>query len=866
MDEQKLRSELRSLSQVVLIFTVTFFSVFLVLLNRAMAWETWILPIFVIGTFVCWILHITGRATARIRTYIYAFLLIFELFYYIVNVESVYDSSSLIVVSLILFAMTEERMLVILDCFMSYLGMILNMIINDSFSSLKDDYPMMIRTGWEFAIILLAAVMVVRVIRAWNESESMYMNRIEEVIKENELANNFLANVSHEIRTPINAVMGLTTVLEAESLPPRIAENVEAIQAAGHRVADQISDILDFTEIDMHKLAVHEETYMVTSLINDLLNQMEFSERSDLELIINLEPSTPAELEGDPMKLKKILWHLISNGMKFTNTGGVYTHIYCNKREYGVNLVFEIIDTGIGMTEDEVDKIYMKYYQADTGRARAVGGLGLGIPIVNGFTECMGGFLSINSTVDEGTVIRVSIPQKVRSNEPGISVINKDSLCCAGFMGYEMIEEPRVREFYDQMIYDFISELNLPFHRVTSIEELKKLIASYRLTHLFVGPGEYLANKAFLDSLADEIVISVIGREENRKDCGKGITLIKKPLYGGSIANVLNSYFDEGKSLTNLGRLMFPGISALVVDDEPMNLMVAKGIFEGYGMEVDTAISGYEAIEMCDAGDYDIVFMDHMMPKMDGIEAMKRIRVSLSKLKKEIYMIALTANAISTAKDMFMAEGFDGFIPKPIEMTELERVLKHVLPRTSYTYEAETKESVRYKDLELLNYQSIEEAYSNADEALNSVLSGLGDQDKYKDLRSLGVDISMGLKYCKNDREFYDELLMEYASDRKGKEDALNTYLDKKDWEEYMIRVHGVKSTSKMIGAMSLYEKAKVLEDASKAKDEDTVRIKHPDFMPAYIRLMDMIASIFEEKDNADDDFEVLEFEAKEKA
>ncbi len=865
MEERELRSELKSLSQVLLVSVDTIFSILLVALNRILKWEAWILPIFIIGVLVCWLLHIGKRGSARIRIYIYALIGIFELFYYIVNINSIFDSSALIIVSLILLAMTEERAIILLDFFMGYMGMFLNLIINDTFSQIKGDHQLIVRIAAEFLVVLIATVLTEFLIRAWLDSESLYKNRIEEVIKENELANKFLANVSHEIRTPVNAVIGLSTVLETESLPMRVTENIDAIRTAGHRLGDQISDILDFTELDMNKLAVNEETYMVTSLINDLLTQLSFKERSELELVINLEPDTPAELIGDPMKLKKILWHLINNGMKFTDTGGVYAHIYSNKRDYGINLVFEIMDTGIGMSATELDKIYNKYYQADSGRARAVGGLGLGIPIVNGFTQCMGGFMTISSTEGEGTLVRVSIPQKVHSHEPGISVINADSLCCAAFMGYEMIKDPRVREFYDEMIYDFVTKQNIPFHRVTTLEELEKLITSYRVTHVFVGPNEYITEKDYIDALASEVSVSVISYEGIIRELGKDINFIPKPLYGGNLANVLNSYFKEGNILENLGRLTFPGIKALVVDDEPMNLMVARGILEGYGMTVDTALSGYESVEMCEAGDYEIVFMDHMMPGMDGIEAMKRIRISLSKLKKEIYMIALTANAISTAKDMFMAEGFDGFVPKPIETAELERVLKHVLPRTCYTYEAEEKESVAYKDLELLNYKYMDEAYSRADEELNTSLSGERKDDKYKDLRSLSVNTMAGLRYCKNDRDFYDELLMEYARDRNSKAEELERLYQEGEWDEYKIRIHGVKSTSKMIGASNLFERAKLLEDAAGAHDTELLKKEHPDFMPKYIQLMDLIGNMFDEAADPFKDSDVLEFEPKEK-
>ena len=864
MEGRELRSELKSLSQVLLVSVDTIFSILLIALNRILKWEAWILPIFMIGVLVCWLIHIGKRGTARIRIYIYALFGIFELFYYIVNINSIFDSSALIIVSLILLSMTEERAIILLDFLMGYIGMFLNLIINGTFGEIKGDYQLMVRIAAEFLVVFIATALAELLIRAWVDSESLYKDKIDELIKENELANKFLANVSHEIRTPVNAVIGLSTVLDSETLPPRITENIEAIQSAGHRLGDQIGDILDFTELDMNKLAINEETYMVTSLVNDLLTQLSIKEKSALELVINLEPDTPAELIGDPMKLKKILWHLISNGMKFTDTGGVYAHIYSNKRDYGINLVFEITDTGIGMTDDELENIYNKYYQADSGKERAVGGLGLGIPIVNGFTQCMGGFLSINSVVGEGTVIRVSIPQKVHSHEPGISVINPASLCCVAFMGYEMIRDPRVREFYDDMIYDFVTKQNIPFHRVTKLEELEKLITSYRITHLFVGPNEYLAEKDYLDALAVEMTVSVIGPEAIRRELNKEVNFIPKPLYGGNLAKVLNSYFEEGNTLENLGRLTFPGIKALVVDDEPMNLMVARGIFESYGMIVDTALSGYESVEMCDAGDYDIVFMDHMMPGMDGIEAMKRIRISLSKLKKEVYMIALTANAISTAKDMFMAEGFDGFVPKPVETAELERVLKHVLPRTSYTYEAEEKENIAYKDLELQNYNSMDEAYSRADEELNESLYRDKKDDKYNDLRSLSVNITAGLRYCKNDRDFYDELLMEFARDRKHKEEELESYFNAGNWDEYKIRIHAVKSTSKMIGAAYLFEKAKLLEDAAGEKDTETLIKEHPDFMPRYVQLMDIIGNMFDEADDPFADSDALEFVPKE--
>jgi len=624
--------------------------------------------------------------------------------------------------------------------------------------------------------------------------------------------------------------------MEKEELPEQVIGNIRAISGAGHRVSEQIGDILDFTEIDMGKLTVTRETYMINSLVNDLLVQLSFAEDYGLELVIDMDPLIPAELVGDASKIKKILWHLICNGYKFTKEGGVYVHIYPIKREYGINLVLEVTDTGIGMSAEEIDRAYEKFYQSDSGKTRTAGGLGLGIPIVNGFTKAMNGVLAIESEDNEGTTVRVSIPQGVDDASPCISVRDGDNFVVIGFLGFMTTGHQSVREFYMRMIANIVRGFGVPFKRVQSRDELKRMIDSERITHVFIGTGEYLENRDYVDEIAGEMNVAVVADRDFHGEVGRGVSLLPKPFYGGQIANFLNHAFD-GKENNAGERMTCPGLKVLVVDDEPMNLLVARGIFETYGMVVDTAPGGREAIEMCSVKDYGVVFMDHMMPEMDGVEAMKRIRMNASRMHKEICIVALTANAISSAKEMFMSEGFDGFIPKPIEITEFERVMKRILPKSAIVYEK-------------LEAESGSPAAAGRSE--NRVITA--------ELARYGVDTTGGLRYCGGDEDFYAQVLAEYAKDPESRLKELNGLYEKEDWHEYSIRVHAIKSTSKMIGASALSDMARELEEYSKKDDEPSIRKLHPDFVPKYEALLVAINRLVGPGEDSGDD-EIMEFD-----
>ena len=833
--DSRIGKELSSISHLITIITLTVFSVVLIFLNRLLKWEGWMIPVVLAGMTLCLVIHISGKGTPRMRIYSYSLFLMFEAFYYAVNINTLYDSTALIVIMVFIFAATGERLLVFFGTMCGLGGLITHLLVVSKESGLTMEPSNIIRSCWQFTLILLGALLATRISASWVHTEKQFLEQIRRLEDTNTHANHFLVNVSHEIRTPVNAVMGLAAILEKEEMPQNVQEKIASIQEAGHRVAEQIADIMDFTEIDMKKLTVTRERYMINSLINDLLTQLGFFEDYGLDLVIDLSTDVPLELIGDSTKIKKILWHLITNSFKFTKTGGVYAHIYAKKRDYGINLVLEVSDTGIGMTESELEHISERFYQSDSGLSRTAGGLGLGMPIVNGFARAMNGFLHIESIPGQGTLVRVSIPQEISDPAPCISVAEKEKLCSAGFLSFQTTKDPRVKQYYMEMIDHIVTGLGISFHRVISRDALEKLTAHCSITHLFVGTGEYVENQAYIDSLAQNMNVVLVEDKNFSGNIGAKIALLKKPFSGMQIANYLNHMqYDAVKDEEK--RMICPGVRALVVDDDPMNLLVARGIFDSYEMIVSTANSGAEAIECCRTTEYDIIFMDHMMPGMDGVEAMKHIRDDAGKRKRDVTVVALTANASSSAKEMFLSEGFDAFLPKPIELIELERVLKHLLPRSAVQYTEEAKKQQKRKP-------SVQPET----------------KDPYSELKAFGVDIGAGMQYCQGDEMFYRTILAEYAKNRVQKCSELTAYYDSENWKDYAIRVHSIKSTSKMIGAEALSEQARKLEFAAKETDIAVLRENHAAFLAAYRELLDLVAALLGEADVPEEE-EAMEF------
>ena len=763
MNRKTRENEIRALSHIMLVITITVFTAVLSVLNVLLDWEKWTLPVFGSAVILSLFMHIIQKPEEKARLYIYGIIFIVEIFYYAVNIDTVYDSTPVIVLALIIFALTQERMLSRACFVVGYLGIIFNLNMNEHPNMQPSD---MVRTIWHFIIVAIAAGVVECYFASTKRKEKLYEEKLSALEAENKSAGDFLANVSHEIRTPINAVIGLSKVSIEGSRESETIKNMRSVEEAGKRVAAQISDILDYSEIDMNKVSVNCEDYMLSSALNDLCMELGPYLRQELELIIDVETTVPSVMYSDVAKIKRILWHLILNGLKYTESGGVYVHIDSVPQNYGVNLCIEVRDTGEGMDEEELEHVFDRFYQGDSGRTRSSNGLGLGLSIVSGFVKALDGFCFIDSKKGKGTTVKVSIPQEVKDSAGCMSVRRSD-LMLGGYLHFDKFDNPEVRDFYDSMIRHMVMGLGVQMHRVDNLADCRELVKNLSFSHLFVGEEEYATDPEYFEKIAWKLVLVIVAKPDFTLPEGSNAKILKKPFYCFPVVNILNS--SDG-NVNIYERFTLPGVRALVVDDEPMNLMVARSVFGRYEMIIDTANSGFEAIEKCGSQDYDLVFMDHMMPKMDGVEAMKRIRSLSDRARKELPIIALTANAVSSAKEMFLSEGFDGFVAKPVDLAELERVLKRVLPKNLFKAEAEEEKTEKNDGTGNYHKSSSNGVENNPTADKNDSTKRqetesnepANQQDKPKDLletlATLGVTTATGLEFCQGDEEFYNEL------------------------------------------------------------------------------------------------------------
>ena len=816
-----------------------------------MGWEKWALIPIAIGMVLSWVIHIRQLLSSNARIWFYAMLMMCSYFFYGIHETSTFDLAIVMAVLMVLYTITAQSKLInfaMITYFMTMTYAVIKMIY------LKETFDALVisRLAMHCISIFLIGWFSKTIIDKWKQVLGETKEEIVMLTDATERLNDFLANVSHELRTPVNAIVGLSGICIDKEDKEDIRRDMVSVRNAGRKVAEQIGDILDYSEIDRKNLVANSEDYMLSSILNDLVQEVREYKTNDVELIIDVDPSIPSVMNSDAAKIKKILRALISNGLKYTHEGGVYVRISCEEQEYGVNLSIEVTDTGIGMSEEELERVYERFYQVDSGRARLGGGLGLGLSIVSGFVSLLGGFMIIKSKPDVGTTVHVSLPQTVVNPTSCMSVANPEKLCLGAFLHFEKYPNPMVREYYNSMVLNIVNGLGVQMHRVDNTDNLKRLKESLHMTHLFVGEEEYLSDIKLMEELSKDMIVVVVANGDLKLPAKSRVRIMEKPFYCFPVVTVLNS--DINTEDKGVGRLRCNGVRALVVDDEPMNLVVGKSIFKRYGMIVATAASGQESIDACREKHFDIIFMDHMMGGMDGVEAMKRIRSDVTGLANNVPIVALTANAMSSAKQMFLNEGFDGFVSKPIETEELERVLKQVLPKSSlsYVYEDGRESEVGVPEEEIKE-ETVEEEEEVKEKA-----------SLKERLANSRIDIDAGLKYCLGDEEFYQTLLLQFANEADEKMPDLLRFYNEKDWNNYEIIVHALKSTAKMIGAMPLSDEALGLEKAAKEKREDYITENHTRVMSEYELLKENILFALESTEEKKDDSEILEFKPEE--
>lgn len=569
---------------------------------------------------------------------------------------------------------------------------------------------------WVFGLLLVLFVIITvyMFIAAEKAKESDELREAkEEAENANKAKSQFLANMSHEIRTPIHGIMGMNEMVLRETQDDNVRGYAKNIKHASENLLEIINGILDFSKIEAGRIEIEEGAYAVRGLLNDVVNMVApIASKKGLEFEVVVDENLPAELYGDVGKIRQVMVNLLNNAVKYTNEGKVTLTVRGNLVNDNINLKIKIKDTGIGIKEENIEKLFADFERVDTEKNKDIEGTGLGLAIVNRLIQYMGGRIKVTSEYGKGSTFSVCVPQKIID---------------------------------------------------------RRAIGDYKMA-------------------LEAVEIS----EEGIRTAG----------------------------------FVAPTAKILVVDDHEMNLLVLKNLLKESKAQVTTCGSGKECIELMIKNSYDVVFLDHMMPEMDGIETLEQL--IKKNLKKDSKIVALTANAIVGVKEMYLSKGFDDYLSKPIDTRNLEKLLLRFIP------ESKLKEM----DAPKLVNNNKKESISDGTDII---------QGKNEPASNLNyINQTIGLKYSSESKEMYKSFLQIYCDFAEDKIDKLTNTFECKQWQDYVTYVHSVKSTSLNIGGEKLSKLAADIEEQGmKYLDGDEAKLEY--LMSSHEELMKLYKATYDE-------------------
>lgn len=781
--------------------------------------------------------------TLHHRAVIYSSIMSMSMFVHVIQMDSFMPIIIPTATFIIILAVLGEILALLPALFGFMLTIFYHGIVVSTFGihQISDLYTYMVPIGNILFCFYLAYIWI----KYRNQNEENIKNVISRYQKAERTKDDFLANISHEIRTPINTIAGMSEILANEDLKDDVREKVQDLQGASRNLVTLVSDMLDFAEIQSGKLELTESSYNLTSTINDIVNIINNQKKSkEIEFILDIDTDIPALLVGDEQKLKRAMLNILSNAVKFTEVGCVVLEISCRRESYGVNLCITVRDTGIGIDSSQLHNVFNSFSMVDTKRNRQEGGVGLGLAIAQAIIEKMGGFISVRSKKGEGSEFQIIVPQKVEQYEPMIVLENPLRFNVLVYIDMNQFFISAVKSEYGNNIRNITENLGIVVHVCRNLNELKRRIERNYITHIFITLYEYTMDESYFNGLAKQTgVVIILEETEDYRVHSDDIIRLYKPFYALPVSIILKG----GKRYNNLSRenmnrnmFIAPDAKILIVDDNTINLRVESSLMKNYRFTIDTALSGMEALEKLESKDYDMVFMDHMMPEMDGVDTLHRIRDKAGIYYANIPVIALTANAVAGAKEMLIAEGFQDFLSKPVEIASMHRILEKYLPDAKKIYDFEDDATDVQSGETVYNDHEHETVYKQLHNP-QAFVKEPGAETAREDTAA-DIDEKQGALYCGSLEDFEDILKIHYE-DYEENSRKIQAFYDSKDWKNYVILVHGLKSSMKSVGIMKLSDMCLGLELAGKENRIDYILKNHDAMMAEYGRIHDVIGN-----------------------